>query len=120
MVGSPHRLKPHPRDTPAAADAVAQAAEPFERQDKANLRPLLERIGDARIVLIGESSHGTAEFYEMRARITRELIALKGFRIVAAEADWPDARQIDRWFGHTNLRTTCRMALSPDNYTSRE
>lgn len=97
MVGSPHRSKPHTRGTPAAADAVAQAAEPFERQDKANLRPLLERIGDARVVLIGESSHGTAEFYEMRARITRELIALKGFRIVAVEADWPDARQIDRF-----------------------
>jgi protein-L-isoaspartate(D-aspartate) O-methyltransferase len=61
------------------------------------LRPLLERIGDARVVLIGEASHGTAEFYEMRARITRDLIALKGFRIVAVEADWPDARAIDRF-----------------------
>jgi protein-L-isoaspartate(D-aspartate) O-methyltransferase len=80
-----------------AIEAVAKAAEPFERQEKANLRPLLERIGEARVVLIGEASHGTAEFYEMRARITRELIALKGFRIVAAEADWPDARQIDRF-----------------------
>jgi protein-L-isoaspartate(D-aspartate) O-methyltransferase len=82
---------------PSAAQFVAGAAEPFERLEKVKLRPLLERIGDARVVLIGEASHGTAEFYELRARITRELVALKGFRIVAVEADWPDARQIDRF-----------------------
>jgi predicted phosphoribosyltransferase len=54
-------------------------------------------IGDARIVLIGESSHGTHEFYEARAAITRWLIEEKGFCAVAAEADWPDAYRVNRY-----------------------
>lgn len=79
------------------ADIIAAAAEPFDHYHSADLKPLLERIGDARVILLGEASHGTAEFYEMRARITRELIEHKNVRIVAVEADWPDARQIDRF-----------------------
>jgi len=58
---------------------------------------LLERVGDARIVLIGEASHGTHEFYAERSRITRRLIVEKGFTAVAAEADWPDAWRVNRW-----------------------
>jgi erythromycin esterase-like protein len=58
---------------------------------------LLERVGDARVVLIGEASHGTHEFYAERARITRRLIVEKGFTAVAAEADWPDAWRVNRW-----------------------
>jgi erythromycin esterase-like protein/predicted phosphoribosyltransferase len=58
---------------------------------------LEELIGDARIVLIGESSHGTHEFYEARAVITRWLIEEKGFCAVAAEADWPDAYRVNRY-----------------------
>ncbi|WP_328358719.1 erythromycin esterase family protein [Mycobacterium sp. NBC_00419] len=54
-------------------------------------------IGDARVVLIGESSHGTHEFYEARAEITKWLIAEKGFNAVAAEADWPDAYRVNRY-----------------------
>ncbi|KAA0079520.1 hypothetical protein CIW52_28030 [Mycolicibacterium sp. P9-64] len=54
-------------------------------------------IGDARIVLIGESSHGTHEFYRARADITRWLIEQKGFTGVAAEADWPDAHRVNRF-----------------------
>lgn len=53
---------------------------------------LLERIGDARLVLIGEASHGTHEFYRERAKITRRLIEEKGFQAVAVEADWPASR----------------------------
>ncbi|OAN39873.1 erythromycin esterase family protein [Mycolicibacterium iranicum] len=56
-----------------------------------------ELVGDARIVLIGESSHGTAEFYEARAEITKWLIQEKGFCAVAAEADWPDAYRVNRY-----------------------
>lgn len=56
-----------------------------------------ELIGDARFVLIGESSHGTHEFYAARAAITRWLISEKGFTAVAAEADWPDAHLVDRF-----------------------
>lgn len=58
---------------------------------------MLERIGDARLVLLGEASHGTSEFYRMRQRITRELIERAGFAFVAVEADWPDAALIDAY-----------------------
>lgn len=58
---------------------------------------LEEIIGDARVVLIGESSHGTAEFYRARAEITKWLIEEKGFCAVAAEADWPDAYRVNRY-----------------------
>jgi erythromycin esterase-like protein/predicted phosphoribosyltransferase len=58
---------------------------------------LEELIGDARVVLIGESSHGTHEFYEARAAITKWLIDEKGFCAVAAEADWPDAYRVNRY-----------------------
>jgi protein-L-isoaspartate(D-aspartate) O-methyltransferase len=91
------RPRPAARPTTVAA-TVARGAEPFGRHEDADLAPLLERIGDARVILLGEASHGTAEFYEMRARITRELVAADPrVRIVAVEADWPDARQIDRY-----------------------
>lgn len=59
--------------------------------------PLLELIGDARVVLLGEASHGTHEFYRERALITRRLIEEKGFLAVAVEADWPDAYRVNRW-----------------------
>jgi len=58
---------------------------------------LLELIGEARVVLLGEASHGTHEFYRERARITRRLIKEKGFVAVAVEADWPDAYRVNRW-----------------------
>ena len=53
-------------------------------------------FGDARVVLLGEATHGTAEFYRARAAITRRLIVDHGFNIVAVEAEWPDAARIDR------------------------
>ena len=59
--------------------------------------PLLELIGDARFVLLGEATHGTHEFYQERARITQRLIAEKGFTAVAVEADWPDAYRVNRY-----------------------
>ncbi|MDY7092178.1 MAG: protein-L-isoaspartate(D-aspartate) O-methyltransferase [Acidobacteriota bacterium] len=76
---------------------VARHGEPFGEIAEADLDALLERIGDARLVLLGEASHGTSEFYRLRARITRELVEKKGFTIVAAEADWPDAARIDHY-----------------------
>jgi len=59
--------------------------------------PLLARVGDARLVLIGEASHGTHEFYRIRAEITKRLIREKGFGSVAVEADWPDAYRVNRY-----------------------
>src|SRR4026209_451637 len=58
---------------------------------------LLAHIGDARIVLLGEASHGTHEFYRERARITKRLIADHGFTVVAVEGDWPDAYRVNRY-----------------------
>jgi len=78
-------------------ELIYQSSEHFARIDHVNLDNLLERIGDSRLVLLGEASHGTAEFYEMRARITRELVEKKGFNIIAVEADWPDAAHIDHY-----------------------
>lgn len=76
---------------------IAGAAETFTDTAKADYRPLLNRIGDARVVLIGEATHGTSEFYRMRAAITRRLIEDKGFGAVAIEGDWPDAARIDHY-----------------------
>ncbi len=59
--------------------------------------PLLNLVGDSRLVLIGEASHGTHEFYRLRAEITKRLIAEKGFNAVAVEADWPDAYRINQF-----------------------
>lgn len=76
---------------------IYNSSEHFIDIESVNLVSLLERIGDSRLVLLGESSHGTSEFYDMRARITRELIEKKGFTIIAAEADWPDAENLNRF-----------------------
>jgi len=73
---------------------------------------LLDAIGDARLVLIGEASHGTHEFYAERARITRRLIEEKGFSAVAAEADWPDAYRVTRWLEGRGEDRSPEAALS--------
>jgi protein-L-isoaspartate(D-aspartate) O-methyltransferase len=92
-------LRAPPRRSPAApvARLVREVAEPFGSIDSDSIRPLLARIGDARVVLLGEATHGTSEFYRLRARISRELIQHHGFDFVAVEADWPDAARIDNY-----------------------
>lgn len=82
--------------TPAPVEAVSIAAHALTGS-KQDYDPLLDLIGDARVVLLGEASHGTHEFYRERARITRRLIEEKGFGVVAVEADWPDAYRVNRW-----------------------
>ena len=62
-----------------------------------DLDPLMERIGDAKYVLLGEATHGTHEYYTWRAEITKRLITEKGFSFVAVEGDWPDCYKINRW-----------------------
>src|SRR5205809_1751326 len=59
--------------------------------------PLLNWIDDVQFVLLGEASHGTHEFYETRAQITKRLIKEKGFSAVAVEADWPDTYRVHRF-----------------------
>jgi len=82
------------------AQTIADHCEPFDTIESAQLEPLLARIGDARIVLLGEASHGTSEFYRMRERISRELITKRGFRFVVIEGDWPDAARVDHYVRH--------------------
>lgn len=77
----------------AGAAAAAHARDPYAA--------ILDRVGDARVVLIGEASHGTHEFYRERAEITRRLIQEKGFAAVAVEADWPDALRVNRYVSGT-------------------
>ena len=91
---------------PASADAIrALEGRPGDYDS------LLERIGDARFVLIGEASHGTHEFYRERAEITRRLIVEKHFSAVAAEADWPDAYRVNRYVRGAGDDRTARDAL---------
>lgn len=85
-------------DTPAAH--IARTAERFEDLSTADLTGLLKRIGDASLVCIGDATHGTSEFYRLRARITQALIKEKGFTVVGVEADWPDAAQLDTYVRH--------------------
>src|SRR3982750_1348690 len=64
--------------------------------DPGDLEILLDRVGAARVVMLGEASHGTHEFYTWRAAISRRLIEEKGFAFVAVEGDWPDCDRVDR------------------------
>lgn len=81
---------------PIVADLVHDAAQPLVGASTDYDR-LLEFIGDARFVLLGEASHGTHEFYRQRVQITKRLIQEKGFTSVAVEADWPDAYRVNRY-----------------------
>ncbi|HEX2081572.1 MAG TPA: erythromycin esterase family protein [Longimicrobium sp.] len=76
-------------------EVVKRAGKPLH--DDADLDPLLERIGEARVVLLGEASHGTSEYYTWRDRISRRLIEEKGFHFIAVEGDWPDCYLVNRW-----------------------
>ena len=77
-------------------EMIARHALPLSG-DRSDYDPLLDAIGECRFVLIGEASHGTHEFYQIRADITRRLLEERGFHAVAVEADWPDALRIDRF-----------------------
>src|SRR5688572_7340628 len=82
--------------TTAALDIVRREALWFEPTAD-GLRPLIDAIGKSTLVLIGEATHGTEEFYRTRAEITKALIVDHGFNLVAVEADWPDAYRVNRW-----------------------
>jgi erythromycin esterase-like protein len=81
---------------PAEVAAVRGAAHALSGA-RGDYDPLMEMIGDARFVLLGEATHGTHEFYRERARITRRLIEEKGFNAVVLEADWPQAHRVSRY-----------------------
>ena len=80
---------------------VRHSGEPLPPlEDAEAFGALFDRFADAKVVLLGEATHGTSEFYRARAAITRRLVERHGFSIVAAEADWPDAARIDAYVRH--------------------
>jgi erythromycin esterase-like protein len=96
--------------SPDLAATIRQHARPMVGAT-VDYAALLELIGDAQYVLIGEASHGTHEFYQMRAEITRRLIEQKGFTAVAVEADWPDAFRVNRFVRGRGDDRTAEEAL---------
>ena len=90
---------------------IAAAAEPLPDFDDPAFGTLFDRFADRRVVLLGEASHGTSEFYRARAAITRHLIERHGFTIVAVEADWPDAAVVDRHVRHRPARTDAELSF---------
>ncbi len=92
------------------AASLRTAARPITGE--ADLDHVLELIGEAEVVLIGEASHGTEEFYRTRAALTRRLIAERGFTAVAVEADWPDALRVNRYVRGQGSDTSSDEALA--------
>jgi protein-L-isoaspartate(D-aspartate) O-methyltransferase len=84
--------------------AIKEKIITFNTIDEYPLDDLLDRIGDTKVVLIGEASHGTSEFYLGRQKITKALIEKKGFNFVCAEADWSDAEQINAYVRNLNSK----------------
>ena len=101
MTNSTEALVRTVRDS---AYAVSGAANDYD--------PLMALIGDARFVLLGEASHGTHDFYDQRAKITKRLIEEKGFTAVAVEADWPDAYRVNRYVRGTTEDADSEEALA--------
>jgi erythromycin esterase-like protein len=92
--------------------ALRDAGEVLPPPERANeFGSMFDRFGSAQLVLLGEATHGTSEFYRSRSAITRWLIEHHGFNIVAVEADWPDARSIDRYVRHLQPEPTRRTAF---------
>ena len=92
------------------AAQIRDRAGPLDQPE--DLDALIDRIGDARHVLIGEASHGTSEYYRWRAEITRRLIAERGFSFVAVEGDWPDCYRVNRWVkGREDQDRSARQVL---------
>lgn len=94
----------------STVDAVREAATPLAADE--SHAALLELIGAAHYVLLGEATHGTHEFYRERARITQRLIADKGFDGVAVEGDWPDAWRVNRFVRGRGDDTSAAGALA--------
>jgi len=99
-----------PAPEPGLVDDLARVAVPLDGTP-ADFDPLLDLMGDARVVLLGEASHGTHDFYRVRAEITKRLIREKGFRAVAVEADWPDAYRVNRYVRGRSADANAEEAL---------
>ena len=90
---------------------IAAAGEALPPLDDPRFGALFDRFAGRRVVLLGEASHGTSEFYRARAAITRRLIEQHGFNIVAVEADWPDAASINHYVHHQPFRLGSQISF---------
>ena len=100
--------------TSSLIKAIQDYSIPFKNND--DLTVILESVGDSNIVLLGEASHGTSEFYSIRAEITKRLIEEKGFSLIAVEGDWPPSRQINKYIkGYEDTKMTTKEALKAFN-----
>ncbi|WP_088007419.1 erythromycin esterase family protein [Indiicoccus explosivorum] len=90
-------------------EAIQKFSMPYRKTD--DLTPLLDAIGEAKIVMLGEASHGTSEFYTVRAELTKRLIQERGFSLVAVEGDWPSAREASRYAKGEGGAETAEEAL---------
>jgi erythromycin esterase-like protein len=90
--------------------ALREQAQPLRTDD--DLDAVLEHIGNASLVLMGEASHGTQEFYQLRASLSKRLIVEQGFDAIAVEADWPDALQVSRYVQLSGSDHSAEQALS--------
>jgi len=101
------RSRPRPTETTEQqlVEVLRQHATPLPAIDDPAFADPFDQFADAKVVLIGEASHGTSEFYRARAQITRRLVERHGFTIIAAEADWPDAAKIDHFARHLQPST---------------
>ena len=96
-----------------AAAIVRATCEPLPSPDDAvDFGARFDHFGDAKVILLGEATHGTSQFYRARAAITRRLIEKHGFSIVAVEADWPDAARIDRYVRHRAHEPSSKEAFA--------
>jgi len=95
MVRAARRGRVEPEVGTDVIEQLREVASPLS--GSRDLDRLLGRVGDARFVLLGEASHGTAEYYTWRAEITRRLIVEKGFQFIAVEGDWPSCDQLDQY-----------------------
>ncbi|HXF65011.1 MAG TPA: erythromycin esterase family protein [Caldilineaceae bacterium] len=98
-------------ETQALTERIPMVERPL--MTNADLDPLLDAIGDARYVLLGEASHGTSEYYSWRARLSQRLIREKGFSFIGVEGDWPACYEINRYvksYPHTDQEATHALA----------
>ena len=107
-----------PRTAIDVTEAVRRDALPLTG-DPHDYDALLDLVGDARVVLLGEASHGTHEFYRERARITKRLIQERGFTAVAIEGDWPDAYRVNRFVSRFGARRATRRRRCAGSGASR-
>src|SRR3954465_12237193 len=101
-----------PRSDSLKRDAAIIGEDAHPASSATDYDQLVELAGDAQFVLIGEASHGTHDFYATRAELTRRLIAEKGFRIIALEADWPDTLRVHRYVTGRTEERNADAALS--------